>query len=183
MPRKPVKNGFQRRQFRRGERRLRSDEVKHYLALADSEDPQDQIEAMENLCPCHVRKQIDVVWEALYRGLQDRALKVRQAAWHTLEDGGRPNDSKLYLIMVELTNTETNPKLKQQATKLVQAVQIVEDKKQDLSGQRHHYFTGKCDWCGDSIAKVCQLYDSELEIEGTVRLAQVCDGCQSEYKL
>ena len=64
MPRKPVKNGFQRRQFPRGERRLRGDEVKRYLALANSEDPQDRIEALENLCPCHVRKRIDVVWDS-----------------------------------------------------------------------------------------------------------------------
>ena len=183
MPRKPVKNGFQRRNFRRGERRLRGDEVRYYRALADSEDPQDRIEAMENLCPSHVRKRIDVVWEALYHGLQDSELKVRQAAWHTLDDGGRPNDPKLYPIMVEIANTETDPKLKQQATELVQAVQTVEYKKQDLSGQRHHYFTGKCDWCGDSTAKVCQLYDNELEIGGTVRLAQACDDCRSEYGL
>ena len=86
MPRKTMKKRFQRRQFRRGERRLRGDEVKHYLILANSEDPRDRIEAMENLCPCHVRKRIEVVWEALYRGLQDRNLNVRQAAWHTLEE-------------------------------------------------------------------------------------------------
>ena len=119
MPRKTIKNRFQRRQFRRGERRLRGDEVKHYLTLADSEDSQDRIEAMENLCPCHVRKRIEVVWEALYRGLQDRNLNVRQAAWHTLEDGGRPNDPELDSAMVEIANTETDPKLKQKATKLV----------------------------------------------------------------
>ena len=183
MPRKTIKNGFQRRQFRRGERRLRGDEVKHYLTLADSEDSQDRIEAMENLCPCHVRKRIEVVWEALYRGLQDRNLNVRQAAWHTLEDGGRPNDPELDSAMVEIANTETDPKLKQKATKLVEAAKMVEYKKQDLSVQRHHYFTGKCDWCGNSIAKVCQLYDSELEIGGTARLAQIYADCQNEYKL
>ena len=183
MPRKPVKNGLQRRQFRQGESRLRGDEVKHYLALADSDDPQDRIEAMENLCPCHIRKRIDVVWETLYRGLQDSDLKVRQAAWHTLEDGGRPNDPKLYPILVEIAETEVNPKLRQNANDIVKKAQTIEEKKHDLSVQRHHYFTGKCDWCGDSAAKVYQLYDSELKIEGMVRLAQVCDDCQSEYKL
>ena len=75
------------------------------------------------------------------------------------------------------------PKLRQSANSIIKKVQTVEEKKQDLLGQRHHYFTGKCDWCGDSTAKVCQLYDSKLEIEGTVRLAQVCDDCQSEYEL
>ena len=107
MPRKPVKNGFQRRQFQRGERRLRGDEVKHYLALADSDNPKERLEAMQNLCPCHVRKRVDAAWDALYRGLQDSDLKVRQAAWHTLEEnhGGRRDDPKLYPIMVEIAET------------------------------------------------------------------------------
>ena len=185
MPRKPVKNGFQRRQFQRGERRLRGDEVKHYLALADSDNPKERLEAMQNLWPCHVRKRIDAAWDALYCGLQDSDLKVRQAAWHTLEEnhGGRRDDPKLYPIMVEIAETEVDPKLRQSANSIIKKVQTVEEKKQDLLGQRHHYFTGKCDWCGDSTAKVCQLYDSKLEIEGTVRLAQVCDDCQSEYEL
>ena len=185
MPRKPVKNGFQRRQFQRGERRLRGDEVKHYLALADSDNPKERLEAMQNLCPCHVRKRVDAAWDALYRGLQDSDLKVRQAAWHTLEEnhGGGRDDPKLYPIMVEIAETEVDPKLRQSANSIIKKVQTVEEKKQDLLDQRHHYFTGKCDWCGDSTAKVCQLYDSKLEIEGTVRLAQVCDDCQSEYEL
>ena len=98
MPRKPVKNGFQRRQFQRGERRLRGDEVKHYLALADSDNPKERLEAMQNLCPCHVRKRVD-------------------AAWHTLEEnhGGRRDDPKLYPIMVEIAETEVDPKLRQSA--------------------------------------------------------------------
>ena len=29
----------------------------------------DRVEAMENLCPCHVRKSIDKVWVALYKRL------------------------------------------------------------------------------------------------------------------
>ena len=98
MPRKPVKNGFQRRQFQRGERRLRGDEVKHYLALADSDNPKERLEAMQNLCPCHVRKRV-------------------AAAWHTLEEnhGGRRDDPKLYPIMVEIAETEVDPKLRQSA--------------------------------------------------------------------
>ena len=98
MPRKPVKNGFQRRQFQRGERRLRGDEVKHYLALADSDNPKERLEAMQNLCPCHVRKRV-------------------ATAWHTLEEnhGGRRDDPKLYPIMVEIAETEVDPKLRPSA--------------------------------------------------------------------
>ena len=140
---KPVTKRFQKEHFRRGERRLRWKEVQHYLKLADSDQAPDRIEAMENLCPCHVRQRIDDVRAALYRGLQDEELKVRQVAWHTLEDGGQPNDPNLYPIMVEIANTESKPKLRAQAQKIVKSVQDVEDKKQSpvktalplLSGQ------------------------------------------------
>ena len=179
----PVTNRFQKENFRRGERRLRWKEVQHYLKLADSEQAPDRIEAMENLCPCHVRQRIDDVWAALYRGWQDEELKVRQAAWHTWEDGGQPNDPNLYPIMVEIAKTESNPKLREQAQKIVKSVQVVEDKKQTLSKQRYHYFTGKCDWCGHSAAEVAYLYDSDIQIGATVRLAQAGDDCRSEYGL
>jgi len=71
---KPVTNRFQKEHFRRGERRLRWKEVQHYLKLADSEQAQDRIEAMENLCPCHVRQRIDDVRAALYRGMVDNPM-------------------------------------------------------------------------------------------------------------
>ena len=122
-------------------------------------------------------------------GLQDIDLKVRQSAWHTLEEnhGGRPNDPKLYPLMVEISKTEVDPKLRQNAKSIARNTQSqkqnIEDKKHDLLGKRSNYFQGKCDWCGNSIAKVCHLYDSELEIGGTARLAQICADCQNEYKL
>ena len=138
MAKRPGKNGFRR--IRAGERRIRWSEVQHYLKLADSKDPKERLEAMQNLCPCHVRKRIDVVWNALYRGLQDNNLKVRQAAWHTLEEnhGVRSDDPKLYPILVEITETEASPKLRQNANDIVKKTRIkaqtIEERKQDLSG-------------------------------------------------
>ena len=43
MPRKPIKNGLQRRQFGRGERRLRGHELTSYLAMANSEDSKERL--------------------------------------------------------------------------------------------------------------------------------------------
>ena len=48
MPRKPIKNGLQRRQFGRGERRLRGNELTSYLAMANFEDLTKRLEATEN---------------------------------------------------------------------------------------------------------------------------------------
>ena len=61
MARKTAKNKYQKRQQRRGEDRLRGDKIDLYLSMAYSDDPEDRVAAMDNLCPCHVRRRIDAV--------------------------------------------------------------------------------------------------------------------------
>lgn len=178
MARKRAKNKYQKRHHRRGEDRLRGDKIDLYLSMAYSEDPEDRIAAMDNLCPCHVRRRIDAVWEALYRGLQDPALKVRRAAWHTLDDGGRPNDPQLQPILEKIAKKETNPKLRQRAIDLIQSARQMADEHQELVAQKADYFRGKCDWCGATDVKV--TYDYETEFDGTSgqkRFALMCADC------
>ena len=63
-------------------------------------------------------------------------MKVRQAAWHTLEEdhGGRCDAPKLYSILVEIVETEVSPKLRQEANDIVKKARIkaqtIEKKKQ-----------------------------------------------------
>ena len=178
MARKPAKNKYQKRHHRRGEDRLRGDEIEHYLSMAYSEDAGDRLCAMEHLCPCHVRRRIDAVWEALYRGLQDPNIEVRKAAWHTLEDGGRPNDPKLQPVLEKIAKKETNPRLRQRAIELIKATKRVEEKREELLGMRAHYFQGKCDWCGETNTQVTYDYETDIDAAGAEkRLALVCENC------
>ena len=178
MARKTAKNKFQKRQQRRGEDRLRGDKIDLYLSMAYSDDPEDRVAAMDNLCPCHVRRRIDAVWEALYRGLQDSDINVRRAAWHTLDDGGRPNDPQLQPILEKVAKKETDPKLRQRAIDLIQSVKQVEDKHGELVGQRADYFRGKCDWCGEANVQVTYDYETEFEgAGGQKRFALMCPDC------
>ena len=65
--------------------------------------------AAKNLCPCHVRTRIDEVWDALYRMMEDDHAKVRWAAWHTLEDGGYPqDDARMDAILEKAIAGETD---------------------------------------------------------------------------
>ena len=180
MARKRAKNKYQKRHHRRGEDRLRGDKIDLYLLMAYSDDPENRIAAMENLCPCHVRRRIDAVWEALYHGLQDPDIKVRKAAWHTLDDGGRPNDPQLHPILEKIAKKETDPKLRQRAINLIQETRQVQEKHRELVGQRADYFRGKCDWCGATDVKVTYDYETEFEgIGGQKRFALMCPDCAS----
>ena len=80
-------NKHQRAAFREGEERIGREEIRALLQLSESKDPADRLQAASLLCPCHMRKRIEEVWAALYRMLKDDDVKVRRAAWHTLEDG------------------------------------------------------------------------------------------------
>ena len=105
----------QKRQHRRGEDRLPGSEVEYCLGMADCPDSKERVIAMGYFSPCHVRRRIDPVWDALYRRLQNPNLKVREAAWHTLDDGGRPNDLALQPILENVAKQETHPKRRQRA--------------------------------------------------------------------
>src|SRR6266511_710234 len=90
------------------EPRVGREQIEELLAQAHSDDPAERLVAAQFLCPCHVRRRIDAVWEALYRLLEDPEVEVRRAAWHTLEDGGRPDDPALDTVLERVLRTETD---------------------------------------------------------------------------
>ena len=54
-------NRHQKAVFKTGEHRVRGEELDRLIELADSADPAERLHAAENLCPCHVRKRVEVV--------------------------------------------------------------------------------------------------------------------------
>ena len=172
-------NKYQKKARRRGEDRLRGNDVEYYLELAYSANADERVEAMDNLCPCHVRKSIDKVWVALYKGMVDPDVRVRKAAWHTLDDGGNPNDPRLQPLLEKIVKEETDPKLRQRALDLIAATRKVEDQKEMLLAQKTHTFAGRCDWCGTSNVPVSYDYETEFETNGTKRFALVCEACET----
>src|SRR5215211_4327628 len=101
-------NKHQKAVYRVGEPRVGREQIEELLDKSHSEDAADRLEAASYLCPCHVRRRIEPVWEALYRLLEDEDVEVRRAAWHTLEDGGRPDDPKLDAIVERVSKTESD---------------------------------------------------------------------------
>src|SRR5216683_7458679 len=101
-------NKHQKAVYRVGEPRVGRDEIQDLLRQSGSSDPEERWVAAQFLCPCHVRRRIEAVWEALYRLLEDPDVRVRRAAWHTLEDGGRPDDPALDEILERVLRNDTD---------------------------------------------------------------------------
>src|SRR2546426_8985961 len=111
-------NKHQKAVYRVGEPRVGRDEIQELLAQSRSADPEERLAAVQFLCPCHVRRRIDAVWEALYRLLEDEDVRVRRAAWHTLEDGGRLDDPALDAILERVLHTDSDPQVQRFALKV-----------------------------------------------------------------
>src|SRR5207248_2721971 len=77
-------NRHQKAAHRAGEQRVGREEIEELLERSHSADPEERLTAARYLCPCHVRRRLQPVWDALYRLLEDADVRVRRAAWHTL---------------------------------------------------------------------------------------------------
>ena len=174
-------NKHQKAIFRPGEHRVRLEDIAYYLTLAASDDADERLEAANNLCPCHVRKPIDEVQTAIFRMMEDPDARVRQAAWHTLEDGGVPDDPRLDPIFERAVANETNRAIRhfiaEFAEPRLREKQRVEQTRHERAGS---LFTqrGKCDFCGESNVPVKPDYETEIGANAaTRRLALICEPC------
>lgn len=177
-------NKYQKAIFKKGDHRSRRVDVERYLELAQSHSATERLEAAENLCSCHVRTRIDEVWQALYRMMEDPDTRVRRAAWHTLEDGGVPEDPVLDAIFYRaIANIEEEPDkstrwfIKKFALPRVQEREQIDFERERLSVSKYTK-SGKCDFCGLSAANVRTDFETELTLgDGERRLALICESC------
>ena len=142
-------NRHQKAAFKGGEHRVRGEAVQRLIEMAYSEDAGERLHAAENLCPCHVRKRVEAAWEALYRLMQDADVRVRRAAWHTLEDGGCPNDPALLPIFELAVANETDSQVRRWVERFA-APALSERSRQDALRAAYTPFQayGRCDFCG-----------------------------------
>ena len=179
MPRtKGYLNKHQRQAFKLGEKRTRGEEIWHYVELSKSKDPKDRLQAAENLCPCHVRRRIDEVWEALYKMLEDPVRDVRKAAYHTLEDGGRPDDPALTEIFERALESETDEKIRRRVVRFLGSGKEDEEMAFIRRSASPYPDRGRCDFCGEDGA-VRTDFDTEIPGEVGTRAALVCESCDS----
>lgn len=177
MPRTKHLNPHQKKAFKVGETRVRGEAIWEYVELSKSDDPEDRFVAARNLCPCHVRRRIDEVWDALYRMMEDPEPRVRRAAYHTLEDGGKMDDPQLQAIFKRAWKNETD----KQVLGFLKAFDGGRAQRERVEMQAatisKYADRGKCDFCGVTDVAVRTDYDTEISDGGSGRLALVCASC------
>jgi hypothetical protein len=171
-------NKHQKAVYKIGERRAGREQIEELLEKSRSDDPDERCEAAENLCPCHVRKRIEPVWEALYRMLEDPDVRVRRAAWHTLEDGGSPDDPALDAIFARAQKNETDKTVKQLMRQILGPRRDRDMHVLKALGTPAPKTRGKCDFCGESNVFVERDLQTMIPAGGLLtRAALICRAC------
>ena len=155
------------------------EQIAELLEMSHSDDPKDRLVAAQFLCPCHVRKRVDEVWMALYRMLEDPDLKVRRAAWHTLDDGGRPADPILEEIFDRALENESDRRIRECAEKYTRSRRKRAAAEERLRVYSEYTEVGKCDFCGGSNLKVKKDMETLIPVNGEQRLALICEACSA----
>ena len=183
MARKNIHKGRNRHQKaarRPGEERVGREMVEELLQLSRSPDPAEREHAASFLCPCHVRRRIEEVWDALFRMMEDEDVRVRRAAWHTLEDGGKPDDPRLDRLVDRLSRTETDDRVRSFVDMFSGRRRKRAEVEFRLAGRSEFDQRGKCDFCGRDGQRVRRDLETLIPANGTSRAGLVCQSCVRE---
>jgi HEAT repeat protein len=177
MAKKPGMNPHQKRAHQVGERRVSAAEVAALVEKSRSEDAEERLLAAQFLCPCHVRRRLEPAWEALYRLLEDPDPRVRRFAWHTLDDGGRPEDPRLDAILQRAQRQEEDPQVLRSVRRFA-APRSRQERLTDVLAARPPARTrGRCDFCGENDVLVDRDLETMIPTGGMPRAAWICAGC------
>lgn len=176
---KPQRNRYQKAAYRPGERRVSRVQVAELLGLACSADAEERLVAARFLCPCHVRGRNEEIWQAVLALMADDDRRVRFSAWHTLEDGGVPNEAGVLEMLEARLDQESDPGVIGVA-RLAIGPLLAERDRRDLGLMRRQAtrMHGKCDLCGERGVNVERDLDTMIPTADLPRPALVCAQCR-----
>ncbi len=170
-------NSHQKAARRRGECRVNTPEVTRLVTMANSDDADQRLTAAQFLCPCHVRTRNAEASAALRKLMEDADLRVRRAAWHTLEDGGGGDDPAIQALADKIWTGESDRTIRWLIEKVCGSRvrrQRLADRAASLPAPRRR---GKCDFCGRTGVMVREQFDRSIPDDEGSRPARICESC------
>eukprot|EP00357_Protocruzia_adherens_P035793 CAMPEP_0114991594 /NCGR_PEP_ID=MMETSP0216-20121206/11462_1 /TAXON_ID=223996 /ORGANISM="Protocruzia adherens, Strain Boccale" /LENGTH=137 /DNA_ID=CAMNT_0002354945 /DNA_START=67 /DNA_END=480 /DNA_ORIENTATION=+ len=78
-----------------------------------------RLKAVQQLCPCRVKDDIDEVWDSIMEMAQDEDHRVRYQVLHDVCDGSPDHLEHRVMAVVEMMNTDTDKDIRRRAHKVL----------------------------------------------------------------
>lgn len=100
-------------------KRTRLDEIDALLEQTTDSNPKVRAQAVQSLCPCHVKRNDARVWDRVLELVDDPALDVRRWVFHLLGDGSpREREAQVVAAFERLTR-DPDKKLQRRARQVL----------------------------------------------------------------
>ena len=94
---------------------MHPNDINSALSETHDEDPKVRRAALLSLCPCHVRSDVDRIWDRMFEMQTDEDSGVRSIILHNLTDGS-PRSRKTEVVeALERLANDPDPKLRRRA--------------------------------------------------------------------
>jgi len=96
--------------------------VENYIARTHDPVPSRRKKALQELCPCRVGKDFDVVWARILEMVEDPDPTVRYQALHNLADGSpRDREEQVISIIHEKLRNDLDEKVRRAARRVLES--------------------------------------------------------------
>jgi hypothetical protein len=100
-------------------KRTRLDEIDALLERTADGNPKVRAQAVQSLCPCHVKRNDPRVWDRVLQLVDDPALEVRRWVFHLLGDGSPRERASQIVAAMERFTRDSDKKLQRRARQVL----------------------------------------------------------------
>jgi hypothetical protein len=94
------------------EQEERKDDIQEFLLHTRSPDPKIRKMYLRELCPCHVKHDVDVIWDRIFEMVKDPDPDVRYQVMHNLADGSPASRENDVIAAFEILHNDPNLKIR-----------------------------------------------------------------------
>lgn len=95
-----------------------TEDMDEILKYTHDEDADIRLEAVKQLCPCKVERDIDDFWNRVFEMVDDEDARIRQRVLHIICDGSPPRLEERVMDAVTTFGRDKDPEIRRQAHKV-----------------------------------------------------------------
>ena len=93
----------------------KTEEMDEIIALTSCKDDRVRLKACQEMCPCHVKADMEDFWNTTFKLATDKNDDIRYQVLHNMCDGSPPHLEDKVVKTLEIFNRDSNKKIRRKA--------------------------------------------------------------------